>query len=714
MSANTQILAIGGGKGGVGKSFVASSLAMDIAEAGHNTIIIDLDLGGANLHTLFGINTTNRGIGDFIYTPSSGHLEDYAVSCGIQNLRLISGNGFIPGIANLAYQQKVKVLKAVSRLNAEYVILDLGAGTSYNVIDFFSITQSGIVVTISEPTAILNAYEFLKNVFYRMLQKTFRNDRAVLHTIDDFKISRDEGEVSSMQSLIATVSAIDQKAAETMRNMCRDFRPGLILNMSREGGDALGKNLVDICKSFLDVDPVYLGAVPYDEVVHECLQQMKSAALEFPESPPNQALKKIARTCMVGHWMDRNYVNQLREDADGTDATPAAQADDHRIRQVLAGHDDAELSGLLSGFLSEYSSHRTEETVQEKQEPTAATTVSPDAVTSPSAWLDLEPRLDVGITLPRFARKQGEKSDRVSWFRRLFGSKAGQQQAARIRAIPQAENIALAIGQTSAATAHNHENGQAWMHTGLQLLDHHQLYGAQQAFARAHACLPENPDVANNLGACMLASGRIQPARQALLAGIGLAPKHVLLRFNLGLVQLALHEYRAAYQCFHAVRGQDDRNVAALFLSALCLLHQKDYRKAQGQFQNVISQDATDLAARFNLGICQFKRQLFTEAIETFTAVLVIAPEDGQALAGRGLAHWEAGHNKQALEDMQAALDADPANLGYRAAHGSMSLMAGRLDKAFDDIRTISDLLPQNQRYQILLKEIRERIGSRQ
>ncbi|NCC52542.1 MAG: tetratricopeptide repeat protein [Spartobacteria bacterium] len=715
MSAGTQILAIGGGKGGVGKSFAASGLATAIANAGHPTIIIDLDLGGANLHTLFGINDTDKGIGDFIYGTGSANLAEYAVTTGIMNLRLISGNGFIPGIANLTYQQKVKVLKAISKLNVEYVILDLGAGTSYNVIDFFSITQSGILVTVSEPTAILNAYEFLKNVIFRLLTQQFKGNAAVLKTLDEFRVCSGGGEESAMQSLISAVRAVDEQAAVQIQDLCKDFHPGLILNMSRGTADQLGKNLVEICKSFLNINVVYLGAVPFDEVIHECLQQMKSATLEFPESAPNLAIQSIAKKCMLGHWMNRKHVDELDvgEDEEDGVGTPDGKP---RISDALAGHGDADLSSLLAGFLAEYASAekppREVPVPRREGDESPAATQAP-ALSQPTDWLCLTPRIDATIQVPRFARPdEASHARRPSFFARLLGR--GRDMAEfekRILAIPDADHIALALEETGKNTPREEALGWAWMQTGLKLVDYHQLFNAQHAFAYAHACLAHNADVANNLGAALLAAGRAQPARQILLAGFGLSHNDIRIRFNLGLGHLTLGEYKAALQCFKKVRALHDKGIASLFLCAYCHLMEGEYREAEGLFHSVISNDATDLAARFNLGICELHRQLFPEAVETFSSILIISPDDTQALAARGLAHWQAGHTDAALQDMSDAVAKQPAELSYRATHGNMALLAGRLDKAYADIQTISDLIPGNQRYQVLLSEIRNRIG---
>jgi len=706
LSAGTQLLALGGGKGGVGKSFAASSLATAIAHAGHPITIIDLDLGGANLHTLLGVNNTENGIGDFIYGTGSADLADYSVQTPIMNLRLISGNGFIPGIANLTYQQKVKVLKAISRLNSEYVILDLGAGTSYNVIDFFSLTQSGIVVTVSEPTAILNAYEFLKNVIFRLLAQQFKGNLPVLKMLDTFRVSRSEGEDSAMQAMIAAVQTVDENAAEQIRTLCRNFHPGLILNMSRGSADQLGKNLVDICKNFLDIKVAYLGSVPFDEVIHECLQQMKSATLEFPESAPNVAMRSIAKKCMLGSWMNRKHVDELTEEAPPDETEPLS--DKAQISSVLSGHNDSELSSLLSGFLAEFST--SEKSM--KEEAPETTQAQTSELSQPTDWLQLTPRIDASIQIPRFARPDISATRPPSFFSRLFGKgRETHEYRKRILAIPDADHVALALEETGANTPRNADLGWAWMQTGLKLVDYHQLFNAQHAFAFAHACIANHVDIANNLGAALLVAGRAQPAQHILLAGFGLSHDDMRIRFNLGLVYLSLSEYKEALQCFKKVRALHDKSISSLFLCAYCHIKEQQYREAEGLFHSVISEDATDLAARFNLGICELHRQLFPEAVETFSSILIISPDDTQALAARGIAHWQAGKYDAALADMSAAIAKQPAELSYRATHGSMALLAGRLDKAYDDIQTISNLIPGNQRYQILLAEIRNRIG---
>lgn len=131
-----QVWAIGGGKGGAGKSVVSTILAFWLARMGKRTVLVDVDLGGANLHTLLGIKSPLKTLNDFI-TKKSEALEDICIDTEAQNLRLISGASDVLSLANPHFSQKVKLINHFSRLDADYVMLDLGAGTSFNVLDFF-------------------------------------------------------------------------------------------------------------------------------------------------------------------------------------------------------------------------------------------------------------------------------------------------------------------------------------------------------------------------------------------------------------------------------------------------------------------------------------------------------------------------------------------------------------------------------------------------
>src|ERR1700722_16095086 len=115
------IIAIGGGKGGVGKSMVSSNLAVQYAQAGLQVVLIDLDVGAANLHTIFGIRQPPKGLGDYFTTPRS-QLTDYFIDTNIPNLKLVPGSGFVPELANLKHVQKVKIITQIKNLSTDLVL----------------------------------------------------------------------------------------------------------------------------------------------------------------------------------------------------------------------------------------------------------------------------------------------------------------------------------------------------------------------------------------------------------------------------------------------------------------------------------------------------------------------------------------------------------------------------------------------------------------
>ena len=131
-----KIWAVGGGKGGIGKSVLSILISMALAEKGQDTVVIDGDLGGANLHTFMGIRTPSRTLNDFI-SRQYATLDEVCMGTEQKGLRIICGASEVLTLANLQYTQKVKILQAISKIEADHVILDLGAGTGFNTLDFF-------------------------------------------------------------------------------------------------------------------------------------------------------------------------------------------------------------------------------------------------------------------------------------------------------------------------------------------------------------------------------------------------------------------------------------------------------------------------------------------------------------------------------------------------------------------------------------------------
>ena len=164
------VWAIGGGKGGVGKSLVTANLSICLALMGHKVITIDLDLGGANLHTCLGVPIPNVTLSDYLNRRVDS-LDELVTKTAVPNLGLISGAQDDLGVANLKQMHKNRFLSNLDELDADYVLFDLGAGTAINTLDFFINSHKGILTVLPEPTSIENTYRFVKSVFYRRLKQ---------------------------------------------------------------------------------------------------------------------------------------------------------------------------------------------------------------------------------------------------------------------------------------------------------------------------------------------------------------------------------------------------------------------------------------------------------------------------------------------------------------------------------------------------------------
>lgn len=163
-------VSVGGGKGGVGKSVVASNLGIAMARLGFRVVLVDADLGSANLHTLFGVERPGHTLQAFV-DKRIGSLEEAVVPTGEPRLFLLPGTSGVADAANVAHATKLKLIRHLQSLEADVVLVDCGAGASFNVLDFFDLADLRVVVTTPQLTALQNAYGFLKSAVYRSLRQ---------------------------------------------------------------------------------------------------------------------------------------------------------------------------------------------------------------------------------------------------------------------------------------------------------------------------------------------------------------------------------------------------------------------------------------------------------------------------------------------------------------------------------------------------------------
>lgn len=289
------MLPVASGKGGVGKSVLTANLGIALAELGKTVVLADLDLGGANLHTILGIKNRHAGFGGLVYRTEAS-VESLVVETGIPRLFFIPGDTLLPGTANLEFFTKRKILKELAALPADFVLMDLGAGSSYNVVDFFLSSSSGLIVTIPEITAVLNAYSFLKTTLFRALFRSFPPKSEERRAIVDFVSRKIEGTDESFRTLAVRLSEAFPLTAPAAVAQLSALYPRVVLNMGRSSRDlAVGARLRDIVAKNLGIGIEYIGFAPRDESIPRSILERRPAVAASASSPYAATVRAIAR-----------------------------------------------------------------------------------------------------------------------------------------------------------------------------------------------------------------------------------------------------------------------------------------------------------------------------------------------------------------------------------------------------------------------------------
>jgi flagellar biosynthesis protein FlhG len=286
-----RIWAIGGGKGGTGKSFVAASLGLHLASLGRDVLLIDADLGAPNLHTLLGMKNGHPDLGDFLTNHSS--FEDAAVATPYHGLRIIRGAENVLFIANINHFKKLRLLRQIRQAPAQDVLLDLGTGSSFNSLDFFLSADPGIVVATPEPTAIENTYLFLKSCIMRVLKLYM--DHYRMPELHEKMLRQIEKNSQSLYSFFKSLIETEKSYGTILYRALRNFRPCLVMNKVRDERDVLlGRSVADVARKYLLIDLHYLGAVPEDERVQSSLRELRPFFVSHKDAAAAQAVRRIA------------------------------------------------------------------------------------------------------------------------------------------------------------------------------------------------------------------------------------------------------------------------------------------------------------------------------------------------------------------------------------------------------------------------------------
>ena len=235
-------IAITSGKGGVGKTNVATSLAIALRQLGEEVLVFDADLGLSNVDVLLGL-VTKYNIQHVL--NGQKQLKDVIVE-GPQGIKILPASSGIQEITHLDEFQRLKVLEAFEDYQGEIdtLIIDTGAGISSNVA-FFCIAAQNIIVVISpEPTALTDGYALIKVLFTKYQEKRFQ----------------------------------------------------VLVNSAASASEALTvfRRLSEAAERFLQVSLDYLGFLPRDDSIQKAVRAQRSFLEAYPDSNASKNIVSIA------------------------------------------------------------------------------------------------------------------------------------------------------------------------------------------------------------------------------------------------------------------------------------------------------------------------------------------------------------------------------------------------------------------------------------
>ncbi|EJM69957.1 ATPase involved in chromosome partitioning [Pseudomonas sp. GM55] len=239
---SVQVIAVTGGKGGVGKTTVAVNLSLALAKLGRRVVLLDGDFGLANIDVLLGLSLQYT-LADLI--EGRCELSDVLLR-GPGGIRIVPAASGIQSMVQLSPAQHAGLIQAFSEIgdSLDVLVIDTAAGIGPSVVSLVQAAHEVLLVVCDEPTSIADAYALIK-----LLNRDYGMDR--------FRV---------------------------LANMAQ----------SPNEGRALFAKLAKVTDRFLDVTLRYVGAVPYDECARRAVQKQRAVYEHFPRSKCAQAFQEIA------------------------------------------------------------------------------------------------------------------------------------------------------------------------------------------------------------------------------------------------------------------------------------------------------------------------------------------------------------------------------------------------------------------------------------
>ena len=284
----TTIVTVASGKQGVGKSVLVSNLGILLAREGRRVVLVDLDIGRANLHTHFGIFEPILTLTDFLSHRVSA-LKDIAQTIGWgTGLRLIPGMGATPPSINFSYAQQQRLLRHLRYIDADIIILDCAPGITFQALDVFLLGDHQLVVANPDPASVIELYRFLKLAAIRKMIKCIAGGES-----EDESPSLMEQEFETLQQIVEASKGLGPLNQSGAEEALREFQPLFVLNRTTAETKMSITYLQRVIAKFIGSELVALGEIPQNEAVGQSVRVFQPVVDLAPKSSAAKAFIHI-------------------------------------------------------------------------------------------------------------------------------------------------------------------------------------------------------------------------------------------------------------------------------------------------------------------------------------------------------------------------------------------------------------------------------------
>ncbi|UXR65844.1 P-loop NTPase [Bdellovibrio bacteriovorus] len=278
---DTKLWVVASGKGGVGKTFVSTSLGITLSKLGHSVAIVDLDLSGSNVHTVLGLSPSHMNIRH--YFEGAKTLQELVIPTPFPHLSYVQGfwDSWTP--TDFSYTQIQNLIPELKKLRADYVIVDMGAGALEAHLELFKAADEKFLITTPEPTSIEKTYRFIESFVCHSLKANATPDAygSMISTLRNHR-QRTLAKPFSFRSYLKDASGIHCDFFEALSST----PVRLIVNSSRnQANEELGFSMKSVCNKYYDLGIDYAGSIDYDNAVWQSVRVREHVLVAQPFTP---------------------------------------------------------------------------------------------------------------------------------------------------------------------------------------------------------------------------------------------------------------------------------------------------------------------------------------------------------------------------------------------------------------------------------------------